>query len=197
MRWLHRRQISRHKLRGGRLHSWFGDRILEKALWKPTRASLARAWLVGFPITMVPFLPGQSILACIAALLVRGNLLLCIGIQFLSNAGTAAVQLPASYFVGEVVRHGHIKKAWHHAIEKPRDLMTFEAAKSLYLGAFIIGILGGTLGYAVLQKTWRDAPVRPRNPNSIPPFRATDSNAPVTASGSAPPVPKPGDTPVP
>lgn len=197
MRWLHRRQISRHKLRGGRLHSWFGDRILEKALWKPTRGSLARAWLVGFPITMVPFLPGQSLLACVAALFVRGNLLLCIALQFLSNAGTATVQLPASYFVGEVVRHGHIKKAWNHAVEHPRELMTFDAAKSLYLGAFIIGILGGAIGYAVLQKTWRDAPVRVRNPGSIPPFGPGGSSPPLPAGDTAPPLPKSGDTPVP
>ena len=188
MRWLHRRKISRHQLRGGRLHSWFGDRLLEKALWKPTRESLARAWLVGFPITIMPFLPGQSVLACVAALFVRGNLLLCIAMQFLSNAFTAPIQLPACYFVGEIVRHGNIVDVWNHAIESPRDLLTGDAVISLYLGAFIIGILGGAIGYAVLQRTWRDAPVRVRN-GTTPPVPPPD--------GSTPPIPHPGDTPVP
>lgn len=187
MRWLNRRKLSRHKLRGGRLHGWFGDRILEKALWKPTRESLARAWLVGFPITLMPFLPGQSALACIAALMVRGNLLLCIGMQFLSNAFTAPLQLSACYFVGEVFRHGNIVAVWHHAIESPRDLISRDAVVSLYLGAFIIGILGGAIGYAVIQRTWRDAPARGRPPGMPP----------LPSDGSTPPVPKPGDTPVP
>ena len=57
LRWMHKQKLSRSKMRGGRLHGWFGDRILAKELWLPTRNSLARAWLVGFPITIIPFLP--------------------------------------------------------------------------------------------------------------------------------------------
>lgn len=162
MRWLHRRQLSRHKLRGGRLHSWFGDRILHKSLWSPTRESLARAWLVGWPITVVPFLPGQSVLAVIAALLVRGNLLLCIAVQFLSNPATAGIQLPACYIVGEVVRYGNFRKAWDHMPKTFEGFITLDTARSLYLGAFIIGIIGGCIGYAVIQGTWRERPRRPR-----------------------------------
>lgn len=161
MRWLHRRKLSRHKLRGGKLHSWFGDRLLAKELWSPKRESLARAWLVGWFITVVPFLPGQSILACIAALMVRGNLLLCIGLQFLSNPITAPVQLTSCYFVGEIVRHGSVTRAWRHARDKPTEQVA-EAAKSLYLGAIIIGVLGGAAGYGIIQRTWREKPRRPR-----------------------------------
>ena len=186
LRWMHRRKLSRQKLRGGRLHSWFGDRILEKSLWKPTRESLARAWLVGFPVTIMPFLPGQTVFACVAALIVRGNLLLCIGLQFLSNAITAPVQLSACYFVGEVVRHGNIVEVWNHAIESPRDLISRDAIISLYLGGFIIGILGGAIGYAVIQRTWRELPARPRK--TMPPFEPP---------AAEPPAPGPGDNPVP
>src|SRR6185436_466810 len=93
-RWLHRQRLTRRHMRGGRLHGWLGDRLLDKALWTPTAGSLARAWLVGFPITIVPLLPGQSVLAIVAALCVRGNVLLCIALQFLSNPLTATIQLP-------------------------------------------------------------------------------------------------------
>lgn len=158
MRWLHRRKLSRHKMRGGKLHSWFGDRILDKALWSPTRESLARAWLIGWPITMVPFLPGQSILAVVAALLVRGNLLLSIGVQFLSNPATAGIQLPACYVVGEIVRYGNFRDAWDRAPKTFEGFMTLDTAKSLYLGGFVIGIIGGCIGYAVIQGTWRERP---------------------------------------
>ena len=80
-RWLHRSGLSRKTLRGGFLHGRLGDRLLDRSLWLPKRTSLARAWLIGLPITTVPFLPFQSILAGILGFLARANLLLCIGLR--------------------------------------------------------------------------------------------------------------------
>lgn len=159
-------------MRGGRLHGWFGDRILAKELWLPTRGSLARAWLVGFPITVVPFLPGQSVFAAIAALMVRGNLLLCIALQFLSTPLTAPVHLPACYFVGEVIRGANPREVWNLAWNNPKILVTAHAVTSLYLGAAVLGMVGGVIGYAVILQTWRDRPRRKGRPTdeSLPPF---------------------------
>src|SRR6185295_3625604 len=170
---MHRQRLSRRGLRGGRLHRWFGEGVVSKALWVPTRGSLARAWLVGFPITVVPFLPGQSVFATIAALAVRGNLLLCIALQFLSTPLTAPVHLPICYFVGEVVRGSPPGEVWHHAWHDPKMLVSAHAVTSLYLGAAIVGIVGGVVGYAVILQTWRDRPRRRGMPpdDSIPPFR--------------------------
>jgi uncharacterized protein len=170
LRWMHKQQLSRKKLRGGRLHGWFGDRILEKGLWLPTRNSLARAWLIGFPITVVPFLPGQTVFAIIGALVVRGNLLLCIALQFLSTPITAPVHLPACYFVGQVVRYfvgtggAAPREVWREISHGSRHLLTGDAVTSLYLGSIIIGFLGGLAGYAILHKTWRDKPARATRP---------------------------------
>ena len=161
---MHKQKLSRNKMRGGRLHGWFGDRILAKELWLPTRNSLARAWLIGFPITMVPFLPGQTIFAVIGALVLRGNLLLCIALQFLSTPLTAPVQLPACYFVGQVVRGAHPRDVWREISHGSKHLLTGDAVTSLYLGAIIIGFLGGLAGYAILHRTWRDKPKRVTRP---------------------------------
>lgn len=155
LRWMHRRRMSRQHLRGGLLHSWLGDRLLDKSLWRPTRESLARGWLVAFPITIVPFLPAQTLFACLAALFVRGNVLLCIALQFLSNPFTAPVQLPACYFIGEVVRGRSVAAVWQHVSSTPRDLLSGDAAVSLYLGSVVLGALGGAIGYAIIQGTWR------------------------------------------
>lgn len=159
---MHRRRLSRSRMRGTFLHSWLGDRILHKNLWSPTRESLARAWLIGWPLTVIPFLPGQSVLACIAALLVRGNLLLCIGLQFLSTPVTAPVHLPACYFVGEVVRGANPRHVWREVRSRPRLLLTGHAVTSLYLGAAVIGFIGGAAGYAIILGTWREKPRRRR-----------------------------------
>lgn len=156
---MHKQRLSRSRMRGTRVHRWLGDGILSKALWQPTRGSLARAWLVGFPITVVPFLPAQSIFACIAAFLVRGNILLCIALQFLSTPLTAPVHLSSCYFVGEIVRGASPSKVWNDAKSAPKKvLLSAHAVTSLYLGAAIVGIIGGVAGYAVILKTWKDGP---------------------------------------
>lgn len=152
---MHRSRVSRSRLRGGFLHSWLGDRLLDKALWRPTRESLARAWLVGFPITVVPFLPAQTVFACLAALFVRGNLVLCIALQFLSNPFTAPVQLSACYFLGELVRGRPLSAVWQHISASPRELLSGDAAVSLFLGAVVLGALGGAAGYAIILRTWK------------------------------------------
>jgi uncharacterized protein (DUF2062 family) len=168
---MHRRRLSRSRLKGTRLHSWLGDGLVHKSLWRPTRGSLARAWLVGFPITVVPFLPGQSLLACIAALLVRGNLLLCIALQFLSTPLTAPVQLSTCYFVGEVARGASPGTVWREAKAAPKKvLLSAHAVTSLYLGAAIVGMIGGVAGYAIILQTWRD---RPAGRSTRAPFPTT------------------------
>jgi uncharacterized protein len=171
-RWLHRQRLTRRHMRGGRMHSWLGDRLLDKSLWTPSAGSLARAWLVGVPITVVPFLPGQSVLAIVAALCVRGNVLLCVALQFLSNPVTAPVQISACYFVGEVLRGADPAQVWRRAWGNPKDLLTGHAAASLYIGSIFLGILVGAIGYAVILKTWRGT---------------TRTRPPV--SGTNPPIP--------
>ena len=89
LRWLHARDLSRRRLRGSFLHSQLGDRLLDKVLWMPTRQSIARAWLIGIPITTIPFLPAQSVIAGVCGFFGRANLVLCIGLQFLSTPLTA------------------------------------------------------------------------------------------------------------
>ncbi len=166
---MHKQRLSRSRMRGTRVHRWLGDGVLSKELWKPTSGSLARAWLVGFPITIVPFLPAQSLFACIAAFMVRGNILLCIALQFLSTPLTAPVHLSSCYFVGEVVRGSSPAKVWNEAKAAPKKvLLSAHAVTSLYLGAAILGIIGGVAGYAIILNTWNDRPrIRPR-PHSGP-----------------------------
>lgn len=162
LRWLHRRRLSRSRLRGGWLHARLGDRLLDKTLWRPTRESLARAWLVGVPITMLPFLPIQSVLACVVALFVRGNLLLCVALQFLSTPLTAPVQLPACYLVGEVVRGRSPAAVWRVVTTGSADMLTGDALGSLYLGAAVLGLSIGVLGYVLLRNFWSLAEKRPQ-----------------------------------
>lgn len=166
LRWMHRHHLSRKRLRGSLLHSWLGDRLLARELWKPTRDSLARAWLLGFVITAIPLLPGQVLFACAGCLVFRGNLLLAIALQFLSNPLTAPVHFAACYFLGELARGRNPAAVWHHVTAAPRDLATGSGIESLYLGALILGVIGGLLGYAVIHHTWQLPHRRPHPPAS-------------------------------
>lgn len=164
-RWLHRSGYSRRTLRGGFLHSRLGDRILDRSLWLPTRISLARAWLIGMPITTIPFLPFQSVLAGIFGFFGRANLLLCIGLQFLSNFATAPFHLSACYFVGRVVLGEHPGDVWAHLMAHPHSIWSTDALFALYLGSIILGPLIGLVGYAVIMLFWPDRtyPLRERH----------------------------------
>ncbi len=186
---MHRGRLSRSRLRGTFLHNWLGDKILDKSLWIPTRGSVARAWLVGWPITVIPFLPGQSVFACIAALCVRGNLLLAIALQFLSTPLTAPVHLPACYFIGEVVRGASPKAVWREVRSKPAHLLTGHAVTSLYLGAAVLGIVVGAAGYAILQSTWKDKPRVRRRSDTGTDFLLGESDSRPPLDGSTPPFP--------
>ena len=124
---------------------------------------LFRSWLVGFPITVTPFLPLQSVFATVAALLVRGNLLLCIALQFLSTPLTAPVHLPICFVAGELVRGRGLGRVWQGVTEEASSLLSGDAAISLYLGSVVVGVLGGVIGYAVLYHTWRSRPARVRS----------------------------------
>lgn len=164
-RWLHRSGLSRKTLRGGFLHTKLGDRLLDRSLWLPKRTSLARAWLIGFPITTVPFLPFQSVLAGILGFLARANLLLCIGLQFLSNFVTAPFHLSACYFVGRVVLGEHPGEVWAHLMAHPHSIWSADALLALYLGSIILGPLIGLIGYAIIMLFWPDRtyPLRERH----------------------------------
>lgn len=155
-RWLHQRSLSRQKLKGTFLHSQLGDRLLDKNLWMPTKRSIARAWLIGIPITTIPFLPAQSVIAGICGFFGRANLILCIGLQFLSTPLTAPVHLPACYFVGRVARGELPSDAWRHIVENPSSVWSSEALFSLYLGSIILGPLVGLIGYGFILLVWPD-----------------------------------------
>ncbi len=122
----------------------------------PTRSSLARAWLIGIPITTIPFLPAQSVIAGICGFFGRANLLLCIGLQFISMPLTAPVQLSACYFVGRVARGESPFEVWAHLMANPGAVWSGDALFTLYLGSIILGPAVGLLGYAAFMLLWPD-----------------------------------------
>lgn len=178
LRWLHQRKISRQGLKGSFLHSRLGDRLLDKTLWMPTKGSIARAWLIGIPITTIPFLPAQSVIAGIAGFFGRANLILCIALQFLSTPLTAPVHLPACYFVGRVMLGDSPVKTWELLAEHPGRVWSTEALFSLYLGSIVLGPVIGLIGYGIIQLLWPEHLPRLRSRRALPPTPPTEPPTP-------------------
>ena len=103
---------------------------------------------------MLPFLPVQSVFSCAVAIFIRGNLLLCIGLQFLSTPFTAPAHLPACYFMGEFARGRSPSAVWHEVTGSTTDVFTGDSLVSLYLGAAVLGVCIGLLGYVLLKYFW-------------------------------------------
>lgn len=174
MRRLHRWGMSRRKLRGGFLHSKLGDRILERELWFPSRGSLARAWLVGMPITTIPFLPVQTVFASILGFRFRANLPVCFALQYISNPATLVPHFSSCYFVGKLLMGEspgtvvtHAKQLAHGIVNAPSiwaaiTSLGLQEFAALYLGAIVIGFGLGLLGYGLTHAIWREKPPRGR-----------------------------------
>lgn len=168
MRRLHRWGFSRVKLRGGFLHSRLGDRLLERELWFPSRESLARAFAIGMPITTIPFLPAQSVIACAVAFMARANLPVAFALQYLSSPLTAAIQLPACYLAGRLLLGDNVIETFAQVRAQPMIVFTPGALGALYLGAAVIGPLLGAAGYFLVHALWREKPPRkPRTPQAL------------------------------
>lgn len=182
MRRLHRWGLSRQKLRGSFLHSKLGDRILDRELWFPSRESLARAWLIGMPVTTIPFLPFQSLVACTIGFYFRANLPVCFALQYLSNPATGFFQLSACYFVGRLLFGEspslilqHLEKVINGVVhaESWRAAFTalgYKELLALYLGSLVLGPILGLAGYSLTHLIWKEKPKRLPSVGSHPPF---------------------------
>ena len=156
MRRLHQWGLSRQKLRGGFLHTRLGDRFLEREIWIPSRQSLARAFLVGVPITMIPFLPLQSVFACGLALWLRANLPVTFLLQHLSNPLTAVIQLPLCYLTGRLILGADLSADWDLVWSDPMGIVSRGSLGALYLGAVVLGPVVGTTGYFLTHWIWKE-----------------------------------------
>jgi uncharacterized protein len=150
LRWLHRRGVSRRKLRHGWLHRVLGERLFSKDLWAFRRDGVARGWFIGSLVGATPLLGVQLLLALPLALLWRANLLVVIALVFTTNPFTAGLFYPFAFLVGCRVLgraagdfHWDNRPVWH-------------AGGPLFLGCAVIGLVVGVTGYVLLRLLWRE-----------------------------------------
>jgi uncharacterized protein (DUF2062 family) len=161
-RWLHQKGFSRRKLHGSWIHGVMGDGILAKELWSLESDSVARAWLIGVMITIIPLLPFQSLIAVPLAILFRANVPIVYGLQWVSNPITAFIHLPACYYFGCLVLRISPSGAFQEGMKKIEEkgwnavgqLSFQDVIVPLYVGAVAQGLLISVIGYFLIKAYW-------------------------------------------
>ena len=84
------------KLRRSGQLAILGDWVFEPNLWHINRYSVSMAFFVGLSLAFVP-VPGQMLIAALAAVVLRCNLPLSVGLVWITNPLTApAIRPPAA-----------------------------------------------------------------------------------------------------
>lgn len=138
-------------------HQYFrhlGNWLHDPNLWHLNRRSAANAVAIGLFISFIP-LPGQIILAAIAAVIARVNLPLTVTSVFLTNPVTMGPLMIIAYKVGASI------------LNEPAHVTHFELTyqwlsetlvliwKPLVLGCFILGVFVAAIGHVLVRLLWR------------------------------------------
>jgi len=142
-----------------RLRRWgaldrFGEGVYNGNLWHINRYSASMAFFVGPFVAFLP-VPGQMLIAALAAIRLRCNLPLSVGLVWITNPLTVPAIIYLAYRVGAL------------ALGVPPGMPAFSLSWSwlsseysaiwqpLLLGCLLLGLFSGSLGYFVINNLWR------------------------------------------
>ncbi len=131
-----------------------GDWIYESNLWHLNRYSASMAFFVGLFVAFMP-LPGQMIIAAFAAVALRCNLPISVGLAWITNPVTMPAIFYLAYRVGSLLL-GVPTIAFE--IELSLEWLSNSLAaiwQPFLLGCFVCGTLFGSLGYFLISILWR------------------------------------------
>jgi len=135
-----------------------GERIYEPNLWHINRYSAAMAFFIG-PFTAFLPIPGQMIVAAIAAILLRCNLPLSVALVWLTNPLTMTPVYYVSYRIGSLlvgvdpVPQFEFSFTW---LANSVDVIWIP----MLVGCLTCGLMVGALGYFLMMMIWRIRVIR-------------------------------------
>lgn len=136
------------------LNKIFGTLLHDPNLLHLNRRSVSAAFAVGLFMAFVP-VPFQMVLAAAAAIVVRCNLPISVGLVWVSNPVTMPplfyfCYLVGSWILGHEGQHFHFELSWDW-------LMTELGAiwEPFLLGCGIVGIISAAIGFFGIRLLWR------------------------------------------
>lgn len=131
-----------------------GQWIYEPNLWHINRYSTSTAFFIGLFCAFIP-LPGQIVIAAIAALWVRANLPLAIALVWISNPITMPPMFYSCYKLGSYLLQTpevafELELSWYW-LNNGLTLIW----KPFLLGCLISGLFFGSVGFLLVNQLWR------------------------------------------
>lgn len=156
---VHKCLPKREDIHNSRYLCWLNKHLHYEEIWAFNRHTIAKGFVAGFLIAFIP-LPIQFIMACLFAVLLRGNLPIAVFTTLLTNPFTFAPIYYAIFRLGEWVSgetvpyHELPKFDWHaHGLtELMRHLATWFSAmgKPLLLGIPVATIVCCVASYCLV-----------------------------------------------
>lgn len=155
-RWLKTRLPQRQWLEQRWFLRPFAHVLLDPACWHFSRHGIAKAFAVGLFIAFLPPMPFlHTALALILGLSLRLNLPILYATLFISNPFTWVPQLLASVWVGARLMGLDLAPMIPHFRHAGTAVQLHALKGPLLLGATVLGVAAGLLGYALTQCLWR------------------------------------------
>lgn len=150
----HRDHFTQHKQL-----SFLGEILHDPDIFHVTRRSMSGGVAVGLFLAFIP-VPGQMVLAALAAIYFRVNLPLAITLVWITNPLTIPAIFYLAYKIGafllnEVPLPISFEFSFEWLEEKIRDIWDV-----VLVGCLTLAIVAGTLGYFITDYAWRIAIIR-------------------------------------
>jgi uncharacterized protein len=145
---------SAHRIRSERSLRMFGTLLHAPELWHLNRASVSRAFAIGFFWALVP-MPFQTVPAAACALWWRANLALAVGLTWISNPVTFAPLMYGGYRLGRWLLHRLPPPPGFEPTWEWLQTNLAEAWLPLYVGSLIIGTTLALVGYWGVRVLWK------------------------------------------
>ncbi len=182
-----RRGFQRRKLRGTLFHRLFGDSLLAKDLWRFTRPSVCKGWIIGCLVSGNPFIGLQLAIGLPLGILLRANLLVLFAISMTTNVATIGPFMVFCYGVGRWFT-GEKLPATPADVEAPGFWETaFATSQTALLGCLVVSLSAALLGAVAITLFWRTAPDSARPPILQPASAATEPTRKEDSGEPAPP----------
>lgn len=156
-RWLHKKGLSRQKLRTSFLFKIGGERLFAKELWLPTKEGIARGFFLGILMASNPLMGTQMTVAIFPAIFIKANVPLTLALIWTTNFATLPFFIMVWYPLGCLLLLKPIGSI------NVFDIESWGAAfGTVMVGGIASGLMVGGTGYLLIKWFWPTPPNRPK-----------------------------------
>ena len=142
------------KIKKNRWLSWLGSALHDPRLWHFNRHNIAGACAIGLFCMWIPF-PPQTVIAAVAAIIIRVNLPLSVALIYITNPITIPPMFYAAYKLGAIIL-GEPVQSVEFSLSVEWLQTTLELIwQPLLLGCLIVAVLSALIGYYGTHLLWR------------------------------------------